>query len=493
MSIADDRSTMLVRLLAVVASCCLAAYVVWRATAAGLTFTPDGVAYLEAARSFAVEGRLWLPTDCGLSHTWLNAYAPLYPVLIGLGIKAGWDPFGWARVLNILCAALATAAAAWATLRLSGSALAALLAGCAIAMLPESLANYRSIQSEPPCIALVMMGLLALEIGLSTRSIRTVWLAALSLGLAAVARYGALPLLAPAALFVWLMARRIRPVIEFLAVGTIPTVIVALVNRYFSGGAPPRPFALHLPHAREFVNAAKTIAEWFSAATASGIWETVLVAVGLAATTAFVFRRGNFRGGAALALALLFTHMLVILAARTFFDITVDLGDQRQLILLFSLWIVALGGALPLWLLIPVLAFFPAIHLRDAVHRPAAVKAEYNSNHPSWRGSETLARAGALDPGVCLYASRPDVIYRRFNRPVEWLPQRVEWFTARPQPWCLTAKESLARHPRSAYLFFDTSSDIGSVVSEPELTDCLRHTVRIRLRDGTILLAESER
>ena len=89
---------------------------------------------------------------------------------------------------------------------------------------------------------------------------------------------------------------------------------------------------------------------------------------------------------------------------------------------------------------------------------------------------------------VCA-CTRPDLIYLHHNIPAEWLPQRVEWFTGRPEPWCEAAKETLARHPRSADLFFDAHAERGlSVVSEQEWTDCLRHTARIRLKDGTIVL-----
>ena len=73
-----------------------------------------------------------------------------------------------------------------------------------------------------------------------------------------------------------------------------------------------------------------------------------------------------------------------------------------------------------------------------------------------------------------MYSNAPDVIYRRYDRPVEWLPEPVEWFTGRTQAWCETARQDLARHPRSAYVYLDARTRPAPVVSEPELTGCLR-------------------
>ena len=140
-----------VPLLATCIPACLAVGMVWRATTEGVAFTPDSVAYLQASRSFAAEGGLWQRADCGESHVRLTHYAPLYPVMLGVGIKAGWDPFAWGRVLNTLCAGVAVLAITLGALRLSGSAWAAMLSGCAVALLPQFVTNFRALLSEPPC------------------------------------------------------------------------------------------------------------------------------------------------------------------------------------------------------------------------------------------------------------------------------------------------------------------------------------------------------
>ena len=96
----------------------------------------------------------------------------------------------------------------------------------------------------------------------------------------------------------------------------------------------------------------------------------------------------NFAAARALALLLLLAHAMGLLLARSFFDITVDISSSRQLILLFPLTILAMAGAFPRALLIPVLACLMAIHLKHAVHPPPVPGAEYNANHPDWRRSE---------------------------------------------------------------------------------------------------------
>ncbi len=475
-------------LIAVVASGCLAGFMVWHDTAAnGVAFTPDGVEYLEAARSFAASGRLWIRTNCGMSRAWLKDLAPLYPILIGLGIKAGWAPLAWARIVNALCAALTAGAVSWGTLRLSGSLLAALLAGAAIATLPDALQFYSAFLSEPPCLALVTLGWFALSEGLSTESRRTIQLAAVLLSLAAIDRFAVQPLVVPAALCLWLAARQARIVIEFLALWMVLPLALALVHAHFTGSIPSRPFSVHLPPASEFVDTAANVAQWLDVTRVSGGWLMFVMALTLVSVAAAVIRKNKFRGGGVLALAFMLTSTLVLLITRSFLDVTVRVSEPRHLVLLFPLGIVTLAAALPRWVLIPVLAIFPSLHFREALLHPPTIAMQYNGGHPGWRTSETLERVGQLDSSVCLYSSSPDLIYLRYNRPSEWLPKRVEWFTGTAAPWCETLKKQQMRHPNSAYVYFDANARPSSrIVPESELAACLGGTVRTRLKDGNI-------
>jgi len=466
----------------------LAAWIVWQATAQGVTFTPDGITYLEAARSFGRENRLWMLTDCGLSHDWLNYLGPWYPALLGSGMKVGLEPFAWTRALNILCAVIATASAAWGALRISGSAVAAALAGCAIALLPASTASYRAMLSEPPYLALVLLGWLALSIGTSGGPAWTVRAAAVAFGLAAATRYAALPLPFAAAVFLWWTMRRLRPAIEFVAVALIPTILFAAVRLRFSGSEPPREFAFHPPRWSDLAETVKTLVGWLGVHV-SATWGAILLAVLLGSLILLLALPGKLASGAGLALLLLSTHLIAILGAKTFFDTSIEIQLPRQLLLLFPLGVLALCGALQPRLLIAALAMLAAIHVRAGLH-PQPVQAMYNSNSPEWRDSETLARIGEITPAACVYTNAPDVVYRRYEQHAEWLPQPTAWFTGHAMPWCDIAKKDLARHPRSVYVFFDAHLTSSPSVSEAELTGCLTRLTRVRLRDGTILLPE---
>ncbi len=472
--------------IAVLVPALFAAGLVWRATAAGLVFTPDGVPYLEAARSFSASGALWVRTECGRSHAWMTALAPFYSVILGLGAKAGWEPFAWARVLNAICAAAIAGALSWSALLQSDSPIAAFLAGIAAATLPDALNSERSMLSEALCIALTLTGWLLLRMGRSKEGGRLIWCSAVPLGLAAVTRFDTLLLVVPAAVCVWLATRRRRTVATFAAVWLLPSALLSFVNRIFAGGASPRTFAVHFPPFRLWEEAAKTMAAWAGAGAIRGVAAFVLVSAALAAIAVAVSRSRRY--AALLAAGFLFTYLATLAAARFFVDITIDLGEPRHLLPSFYFVILALASILPRRLLIPLLCVLPLVHLRTAL-RPADVGAQYNSNHPSWRTSETLAAASDLAArGVCVHSNAPDVVYRRSGTPSEWLPQRVEWFTARPEPWCETARR-IAADPQSAFVFFDARLDPeSSVASQSELLRCLGRVREIRLSDGSILL-----
>lgn len=474
------------RSIAILAPAALAGGLVWHATAAGLVFTPDGVAYLEAARSFAAAGALWVRTECGRSHSWMTALAPFYSIALGLGIKGGWEPFAWARVLNALLAAISAGVLSEGVLLLSESPIAAFLAGAGAATLPDALMSERSMLSESLAIALTLAGWLMLHAALAKGLRRLVWMSAILLGLAAVTRFDTLLLAVPGAVCIWLAMRRKQTVAAFVALWAVPSVVLAVLNRIFAGGASPRTFAVHFPPFGQWEEAAKTTATW-TGGELPGIAAIVLVGGALAAIAVAVFL--TRRTGTLLAAGFLFTYLATLAAARCFFDITIDLGEHRHLLPAFYFAILAFSAILPRAALIPVLCVFPLVHFPAAIH-PLPVRARYNANHPYWNTSETLAAADDLAMrGVCVYSNGPNVVYRRSDIPGKWLPRRVEWFTARPEPWCENTLKESAAGSGSAFVFFNALLDPeSSIVSQPALVRCLGRVKQIRLRDGIILL-----
>lgn len=452
------------------APACLAGFLVWRATAGGLWFGPDARAYHDAARSFAETGGVWIHNACGVP-IWLTTFPPLFPIVAALGAVFGADLLTWGRVLNCLCAA-ASAALLAATVRgIRGSAVAALLAGLALAVSPNFLDAHRSFLSEPLFYALVFGAVYSTSRGGGLG-------AAALFGLAAVVRFAGVPFVAAGAWLEWRTKRSLRAALAYVAVGAAPSVMATAANFYFAGRGSDRQFVfdpIGVAYVRQGLSVMTGWArlEWLPLVTQAGL--VLCVAVWLAV-----------RGRKGFSIILIAGYMALLVATRLWMDAQVELFP-RYMVPVFGLALVALCEA-GVWRVQLLFGSLVALHAPSAFGPPAELAVKYNSNHTAWRQSATLRQAAGLQGIACRYGSRPDVIHLHLGQPAEWLPRRQKGYTKVEDPnWCEAVRE---RKRPAAFLYFDVHSlDENALVSADELERCIGTLERIRLNDGEILVA----
>lgn len=452
------------------APACLAGYLVWRATAGGLWFGPDARAYHDAARSFAETGGLWIHDACG-GLVWLTTFPPLFPIVAALGAVFGADLLTWGRVLNCLCAA-ASAALLAATVRgIRGSAVAGLLAGLALAVLPDFLDAHRSFLSEPLFYALVFGA-----VCLTSRG-GGLWAAAL-FGLAAVVRFAGVPFVAAGAWLEWRTKRSLRAALAYVAVGAAPSAMASAANFYFAGRGSDRQFAFDPIGVAYVRQGLSVMTEW-----ARLEWLPLVVQAGIVLCAAVWL---VVRGRKGFAMIFAAGYMALLVATRLWMDAQVELFP-RYLVPVFGLALVALCEA-NAWRVHLLFALLVAIHAGSAFSPPAVLAAKYNSNHPAWRQSATLQHAGGLQGITCRFGSRPDLIHLHLGKPAEWLPRRLKGYTKiEDSNWCEAVH---ARKRPAAFVYFDVHAlDENALVSADELERCIGTVERIRLSDGEVLVA----
>jgi len=251
-------------LLAVLAIAGVAA--VLYGTAAGAHISPDSTSYIGAARSLlagrglTVAGRVWGP----LTH-----YPPLFSVLLALGGMVGPDPAVVARWLNALLMGGNILLLGCLLHRGSGGApWTAALGGLLMLGSPDVVTWHLWALSEPLMIFCGLAGFLGL--GLFLENGRRIHLFAASAGmaLALLARYAAMPMVAAAALGIFLFRQtrfrtRLWDTLLFLLASGGPLLLWIARNWWVGGNATNRRFAIHWIAARHFTSARATCAVWF--------------------------------------------------------------------------------------------------------------------------------------------------------------------------------------------------------------------------------------
>ncbi len=477
------------RLAAGLAPACLASYLVWRATASGLWFSPDGSFYLDAANSLASTGRPWIHDACG-RKLWMNTFPPLFPMVAGLGIAAGVDAFVFVRLLNTLCAALSAGLLACTVGAAAGSLRAGMLAGALLAVLPDFVEAHRSFLSEPLYFALLAGAFLLIESGLRTNSTRKLLAAAALLGLGAATRYAGTPLLIAVPCCVWAATRRARVAVALLLTAVAPLALILAANAHFATAATDRQLAFTAFDPGYLTHGLAVAAAWLRLGWLPPVLQAVTCGALLAGLTVLCWRRGWRRRISISWVALLCAaaYLMFVLAMRLYVDSAIEL-EPRQTLPLFPLLTIAFGATVSRRWLVGSLLLLLAMQSGGALRQPPVRGVKANSNDPAWRNSSTLGYAAQLQGIVCRYANAPDVVYRQIGKPATWLPRSQRDYTRWSDPeWCRETKAMLGKSGPAAFIFLDRFGErYNAQVTEAELAQCLETAGRVRLDDGTVL------
>ncbi len=419
----------------------------------GMGLTDDAVSYIAAARAI-LNGqgftRIWLASGMEPIVHW----PPLFPASMAAVGLFGLDPARGARVVNVLLFGANSFLLGLLGWRMTRSRLAGVALAGLFLVNSTLLRLHAFALSEPLYLFLSLLGFLALAQYLERE--KTAWLvgAGIATGLAYLARYAALTLLATfvAALFVlqpgW--RKRIRSILTYLGSALPWMVGWMLRNEILAGSATNRSAAWHPITAENAYRGVSKLTQfmipivewWRRAALSPGLLEVLaaLIAAAVLGWVLWVGLRWLFKPGSSVRPETLsfttglyvFSYMGALLVSISLFDAATPLNDRilspvyvSLLILLaaFGAWLwrrdrsyvhVLVTGAAILVFLVSGAAQYRTV---QALEKTAQGFASWR-----WRQSSVMEAIRNLPDDVMVYTNQPAAVYFWTDRPAMILP-----------------------------------------------------------------------
>ncbi len=202
------------------------AWIIFYGTALSPWGGADSVEYLVSARNMLRGIGIGYFSPTGMFY-WIGLHPPFYPIMLGAVSRLGPDLIDAARWLNIVLFALTIGLTGMLFLRYSSSPALGLLVGVLVMAFPQMLVMSSAAMSEPLFIFFCVLHGLFLMLYFRSGRRRFLLLAALTAGLAAVARYVGIALIASGTVSVFLFWRgkwfgRIKQAVLYFVLACLP-------------------------------------------------------------------------------------------------------------------------------------------------------------------------------------------------------------------------------------------------------------------------------
>ena len=439
-------------------------------TRRGVYLSPDGLAYVGAARNLVDGHGLTAPPGAPP----LGNFPPLYPLLLAVAGFGAADPLTVARFVNPLLFGATIVVVGMMARRLTGSLPLALAAQLLVLSGEDFLAYHSSALSEPLFLLLALLAVAALAgRGHGSRPLLLVT-AALLVAAACLTRYIGLALVAAGAVGLVLLdrrRRRWRAVVTFTGVALFPLTVWLLWVGDEGQGANRTP-VFHAPGLSYVGRGVETASRWLLPDTAPQ-WARVTV---LAATMAALVvgllvdhrrrQRGEAVGGPTRMAVVLALFSLAYLAAlvgdRLLFEVTGRL-DTRFLLplhataVLLAVWALATGTLVRSRLALAGMGALVGVQLVSGGMwvGEAATSADVRPGGfgaPRWVHSRVIDDVRTLAPHVPVYTNDVGALHFHTRRVARPLPQEVGLLTGRRNPDYEAELEEVARGLRGGGL-----------------------------------------
>lgn len=484
----------------------------------GVGLSPDSAIYIGVARSLLRGFGLSVPSWSGEGAPLVH-YPPLYSLLLaGMGLF-GMDPLAGARWLN--------AALFGANVFLPGLCLYTftrsfyLSASASFLMLisfPMVLVHSMA-WSEPLFIFFGFLGIYLLALHVERPNRWVLAASSLAVGLAFLARYAGISLVAAGVGAVLLLARekwrrRLIQAAIFCSISSVPMVAWITANLMFAGTTTGRKIAYHPPRREQLESFLETISTWLFPVRDPPFaqWLGLLLLAVLSSASLLAMRRGrqywgqNPSGPVILSLLLGFfvlSYAALLVFSISFLDAQTPL-DNRILspvyvaTVLFSLCAVhALSGS-PRWRearILPVILGMVLAVVSGTQLMQSASWLERSYDHGvgyasrQWSQAELLKYVKALDREVPIFTNGPDIIYLLAGRPAQMIPRKVDPGTALPNNHYggeLAAMKGQLQEKKGVVVYFYKITWRWYLPPENELREGLDLHVVIRTEDGAV-------
>jgi hypothetical protein len=477
---------------------------VWWITPHGAGLSPDSVYYVAAAR-WALAGDGVRSLDGGGP---LTVFAPLYPaVLAGAAWVSRSDALDAARWLNATLFALLLSLAGLLAARIGRRPAAGIAAALLLLVSKDILMLHAMAWSEPLAIVLGTGGLMLVARYIETGGAHLLLLAAIGLGLAALARYAAVPYAITGAAGLLLLDRATPPLRRTAKAVTLALLAAGplLLRRLLTGaaiGPADRMLGFHPLHWSDLEQATATVIEWIVPLEQFSWLSVALLLLPTAAFGAWVFSRADprARSPGPLALLLLFfaaVYVGFVIASRVTVRPAISLGTRILAPMQVAL-IIATAGIVARWLPNPIskgarlmllailLAVVAAQGAATARWARAARVEGLVYTRRSLRQSVLLARVRALPPTARLWSNAPDVVYIYTGRCARWVPPHVDPVQLRPNPSFASDWRTLLGQPEAYVAWFNAFTWRSYLPTESELATASSVAALASFTEGTL-------
>jgi hypothetical protein len=466
----------------------------------GAGVSPDSVAYLDAAHNFRHGNGLMLTADqpllYSLTHehapSQLLLWAPLYPVVLAATTFGPLELEEAVRLLNAILLAATVALIAWLVLRVTRSGTAAVLAAGAVGFSPVALDLYSQALSEPLFVLLSYVGIALVACYLSAE--RPVYLlgAAFVTGLALLARFAGVPLVAATALPILLYSpggwrTRLGRAVLFTAVGLLPLFAWLARNWHLTGSATGRQLGWHPVSANRLAHGVDEFTMLMVPSDVPAVLRGPLALATFVAVAAVATRirssqlSKGFGYYTIVALAVyLMLYPVFLVGSISFADAVTNLSHRflfpvyPGMVILASWVLVVAFRSCPVRSVrrraivggVTVFLCGSVIGLVVAGQRICRDGDGYRGR--IWAESPSIARIRTLPESTTLHSDRPEAIYFLTGRIAQSIPATSNPMTGRPNRSLAAENRELRRQITRRDVFVLFSADYRSYLEAPE-------------------------
>ncbi|HXM33670.1 MAG TPA: hypothetical protein VN920_00650 [Pyrinomonadaceae bacterium] len=503
------------------------------ATRFGIGVLPDSTVYFDAGRNLANGRGLVVISGTGVELIPLTHYPPLYSTLLALTSPGGATVETSARWLNVILFG--------GNILLVGISIAfcdrnsfwlPLIGSFLTLTAPDVLAMHAVAMTEPLYLALTFGGLLSLAAYQQNQRRGFLFLAAILIGLAFLARYVGIAAVVTglvALLFLGrnesgrtsfgfsfrgeIFRRRVVDTLIFAAVSCGPVALWSIRNRLATGGASDRQLAFHPVKFQQIVSAFSTAAQWLllgKVRVDTRFLAFTIEILVLASLAIYLMRKGRqSKGNSAegrtklphLLIIFMIVYVAVLIFTITFFENDNVLDGRSLLPVHFALLVLIPCVAKALYCRVPKsisvhIAFVVLILLLAGSYTFRGVRwlvraqadGQGYASRP-WKESPTIAQIRKLPSGIPIYSNGVDAICYLTGRRSLDIPAKIIHGTGQPNPRyeaeLKKMSDDLRRH-NGVLVYFNTLPERWFLPLEGELKSQLPLTGRAITPDGSL-------
>ena len=405
-----------------------------------IIFTPDSIPYIATARDIAAGRGITLPYG-SISPAGVGApvghWPPGYPLLLSV---EGHAMLTWARALGIAFLTANVFLFGMLALRLGVKRSLAIVV--ALVFAGAAFQIHGTAESEPLFLFLLLVGLHGLVTFFERRTLLSLGVVAVALGLATVTRYAGEAFIIGGVLAILFLLE--GPIRERLVYGAALGVVanIPLGIWVLSIQHAPRSAAIHHPGLTELKEALYTISSFIVPVAVPTIVRVLLVMVIVLALVVLVMagqqsrplsEMGEERIDAMLVL-LAVVYLVFVLVSRTFFDSQIPFDTRLffPAFILVLLWGARAWSKAVAWSTVfrSPWATVIGVSLIASVLLASVWTAVDTARHTQnktfafamWRDDGLIRAVNALPRDTIVYSNGPDVMYYLTGRPIHALP-----------------------------------------------------------------------